>query len=1198
MASRSGYILVLAQIYSMAIKLKPIFKTSIAVLALLLVIVIIVAYWLLNSQSGLTWMLTKASPMITVNSVSGNALNAQINGLRVDIDAVNITAETAKLDWSLSSLLKKSLTINSLNLSQLNVTLKEQAEQATTAYQPWQGLDLPIDIDLRQASVSDISIIQNDRQLLSLSQIDLQVNIKNNLLRINQLDINDADNFVTLEGSVDLSAAANGKVDLQHSTSWAAPSYQITTQGSIYGVWEELTIAQTATSPFAIELDATLNDGLSELLSWTAQLTSSQLPDQALMGEIISVGDGAFESRGQFAPGEGLDSLQASLSGGLSGENEQFANWQIEASTDYQQGNLQIDNLRLTQLNTQRPKYFEVSGQVDNVLAFTDPNNGEGRVDVIGQWNQLQWPIITDSPEVIADGQFKITGTSNDYQLMANTDGQLQGRPLQANIDAELAGEIIIINQIDLFAGNSKAIIDGKIDSAYDINWQLNSPDIGDLLPNASGNLISSGHLTGLRDKPKISLQAESQGLNAFTYSIESLELIADASVGDWQDQLNIVFNTGKISNATNAFAQSINLELTGTGLQHDLSIDAILGSDQLVSQNNNTEIKVQANGGVDGQRWSGQLSELTIDNPLTKTWSLNKSVTLSLAQGAIDVPETCLVNNDQSLCVTVTQDNQNLAANGTIHALNFANLDQFTQAYGLTSVGIANGEFSYVNAARDETSKINVRLESTSSSLSWPRPDSDPQEQETLSIEAIGFVFQQNDEFDLTASLKLQDGDSLNAKINIADGFESPQFNTAQLTGHVDATFQDLANLPPSLLNDITLDGGFSSKLTLGGSVSDPSINLFAEVNNGAVSLAELGLEIEQINLTASSEDSSVIILDGSLICGEGKLDIDGTFDLSNFSTPVIAVQLNGENIQLANTSELIVVGDVNFDTKVTSELIDLKGDIVIASAELDFQLPDSATLASNDVVLAGQEDTKSANQKLDISIDLGEKTHINAKGLNANLTGKLRIFQTLKGIVQGEGEINVENGKYAAYGEELEIDRGSLIFNKGSIDDPNLVLRAQKTIDTTVAGVSVTGRASSPVLNLYSTPSMSDQDILSVLIFNKPIGDIESSDGLTLLRIANSLRGNGEQSKLSKTTNSIRDTIGLSDLSFQLDGNAPSVEAGKRLSSKFFVGYGYGLLDAAQSIILKYQLNTAWSIKADVGVESGADLKYQLER
>jgi translocation and assembly module TamB len=158
-------------------------------------------------------------------------------------------------------------------------------------------------------------------------------------------------------------------------------------------------------------------------------------------------------------------------------------------------------------------------------------------------------------------------------------------------------------------------------------------------------------------------------------------------------------------------------------------------------------------------------------------------------------------------------------------------------------------------------------------------------------------------------------------------------------------------------------------------------------------------------------------------------------------------------------------------------------------------------------------------------------------------------------------------------------------------------LDLSAVKTVNEITAGVRVQGRAQAPELSLFSNPGMSDQDVLSVLIFGKPVSNLASQDSLTLLKIAASLRGNGLD-QFSRMTSKLQDMLGLSSLELRLTGDAPEVVAGKQLSSRFYIGYGYGLLDAVQSLVLRYKLSEAWSIQGDFGADSGADLRYQLER
>lgn len=124
-----------------------------------------------------------------------------------------------------------------------------------------------------------------------------------------------------------------------------------------------------------------------------------------------------------------------------------------------------------------------------------------------------------------------------------------------------------------------------------------------------------------------------------------------------------------------------------------------------------------------------------------------------------------------------------------------------------------------------------------------------------------------------------------------------------------------------------------------------------------------------------------------------------------------------------------------------------------------------------------------------------------------------------------------------------------------------------------------------------------MPDQDILAVLIFKKPVDSLTSNDALTLLRIANSVTGEGPD-QVSKLTQRLEETFGLTELEINLADGAPGLIARKQLTSRFSVAYGYGLLDAAQSLFLRYRLSDRWSIKADLGADSGADLRYQIER
>ena len=144
---------------------------------------------------------------------------------------------------------------------------------------------------------------------------------------------------------------------------------------------------------------------------------------------------------------------------------------------------------------------------------------------------------------------------------------------------------------------------------------------------------------------------------------------------------------------------------------------------------------------------------------------------------------------------------------------------------------------------------------------------------------------------------------------------------------------------------------------------------------------------------------------------------------------------------------------------------------------------------------------------------------------------------------------------------------------------------------------GIQITGTANAPEITLFSTPSMTDEDILSMLVFRKPVSELSSQDGIVLLSIASSLQGDGT-SQITQLSDKVQQIFGLSTFELNLTDTDPNVFVGKQISSKLNVGYGYSLLDAVQSLILEYKMSQNWSVKANAGANSGADLQYKVER
>lgn len=1175
-------------------------------IALLLLVLLSIAalLFLVNTPAGLRVITSFAPDSMVLEGLDGSLNNFSVDTLTLNFEGGRLEAKELQLEWSLLGLLNRSFSVENVTLTKAELTLTETTQPSEEPYQPWAGINLPIDITINNARLNDVSAVQQNQPIFHLDQVLLVANVIDNIVTVDQLRFDEQDNSASLSGRFDIANVDNGEVELLNTVDWRVGENHLIFDGQLSGTWQQLSISQSSSSPLNAQITAEVKNTHSDLISWDASLNSFEPLERADIIANLIIESGTLTSVGEFSPSQGLGSIRASLLGDLNINYARQSAWSAEIELNFDGTDLSVNTLSLVEQNALNPGTINVNGVLEGLSNFADRTNSLGVANLKGHWSNLSVPLALEASNpagssVNSKGVFELSGLSSDFRISANADGvisdsRVNDTPFSSELDVRIAGQSVVVNNARLLSGGTSASASGKIDEYYALKWDVNSPNVADLLPGAVGDFISNGELLGPRDQPQIKLLARSNTLVFNDYQIQNLSVDVDASTGNQQAPLSATLKLKSLSLNNQAVVQNLSVDLSGTLAKHQLKINSTVKQ--------STSIAAQIFGSNDVNvaelNWQGRVAKLSVNNPEFGDWGLSDDVQIKLVGSEASISPSCLSNAEQSICFDASVNNGGQTANLKLTSLALARLNPLIIDYGLAIAGIIDGEFSYAKSDLASAAKVNGFIESANGELSWQALNEDALETKQLAIKALRFDFEQTNEPSVTGLVTLGNGSQLTAKLALSEAFDSPSFKSANLVGQVFLDINDLASLPPSLTADLPINGNLNAKLDLSGTWLKPEIVLNANVVNASAEVPELGLVFDGIEIAATTQDRSTITLEGKLKSGEGWLYINGILNLVNVSKPKIQLTIKGQSLTLANTGELAIVGGVDLKASIDDDLIDLNGSIELTSAEVDFKVPETAILASDDVVLIGAESiAKSIKQRIDLSIDLGSKTHILAQGLDANLVGRLRVTQKPGGLLRGEGQIDVVDGRYTAYNQDLKIDQGRLVFNGGSIDDPSLELRAQKTADDVTAGVQVSGRASAPILGLYSTPTMSDQDVLSVLIFNKRLGELGSQDGLVLLQIANSLRGDG-QSNVSKITRGIQSKLGLTDLQVNLASSAPSIQAGKQLSSKFYVGYGYGLLNAAQTLILRYKLNRAWSIKADLGADSGADLRYQIER
>jgi translocation and assembly module TamB len=198
---------------------------------------------------------------------------------------------------------------------------------------------------------------------------------------------------------------------------------------------------------------------------------------------------------------------------------------------------------------------------------------------------------------------------------------------------------------------------------------------------------------------------------------------------------------------------------------------------------------------------------------------------------------------------------------------------------------------------------------------------------------------------------------------------------------------------------------------------------------------------------------------------------------------------------------------------------------------------------------------------------------------------------------VLRGEGRIQVGEGRYAAYGPSLAIERGVLSFI-GPIDNPGIDVLAVRKTPTVTAGVQVRGTVQRPQVTLYSDPALPDTEKLSWLVLGHGL-DKGGQQEFALLQIA--------AGALMSQTESVNFQAQLADAlridTFELragegeDLTSTVVSVGKRLSSRAILSYEQSLDGLSQVVKVLYQLSPRVRLEAQAGQQSSFDVFYTRE-
>ena len=772
--------------------------------------------------------------------------------------------------------------------------------------------------------------------------------------------------------------------------------------------------------------------------------------------------------------------------------------------------------------------------------------------------------------------------------------GELRGRPLTGNADLKVTPPLVASGTLALNSGKSELRFRGRNSERLDANISLNVASLNDWVPDSGGELQAAFVVRG--KWPELTIDGDARGRDLHAANVRVESLTAQAKVADPRNpEGSLRLDLTKLTAAGFEF-DTVHAQANGAPKSHRFAL-------RVNGQPLALELDLQ--GARTDEGWAGSLQNLVVNVKDAARLALREPANITLGKNTAEISQTCLVDGRIELCAAGA-----LQADGAIRAsYSLANLPLAlanaiaTADLPIKMEGTLQGHGELRRTPQGELFG-DVLIESNEGSIfrhiaAVPGDETQEAPQKLLGYRGFKVAATLSGP-DARASFdtQLEPSATLHGEANVHDLGRT----ASPIAGRVRGQIPDLAPLAvfaPQLAN---VHGRVDADIALGGTVQRPELSGLVSGTELAADIPAVGLKLKNGQLQARPAPSGEITVDGSIVSGEGRLQFAGKADPSG----KIDMHVSGKRVLAADMpgARVIITPDLNLVR--TQERVTLTGAVAIPEATINLQkLPrggEKAQAASSDVVVVDaqtrEEEAKQAPVYAEIKVSVGDKVELTGFGLQANVAGNLQVRESPGQPTLGSGEVRVA-GKYKAYGQDLTIQRGQLLYAWTPLDNPNLNIEATRTVETVTAGLRIRGSAKTPELTVFSDPAMSQANALSYLVAGKPIDEIGAgdSDADAMQTAARSIgvAGGGLLAK------SLGKRLGVDELSVKDDemiGGA-ALTVGQYLSPRLYLSYGVGVFEPGDVITLRYKLSKELAVQTQRGPEDmRAGIEYRIEK
>ena len=339
---------------------------------------------------------------------------------------------------------------------------------------------------------------------------------------------------------------------------------------------------------------------------------------------------------------------------------------------------------------------------------------------------------------------------------------------------------------------------------------------------------------------------------------------------------------------------------------------------------------------------------------------------------------------------------------------------------------------------------------------------------------------------------------------------------------------------------------------VTIRGTIADPHLVGALGIKGGSFSVPELGTAYSGLDTQIEFQPDQVLIKTFSLVDDNGEImRIGGNLRVHERQVGAFQVNLESQNFEVIDnrlgdvqiTSLLALTGTIARPRLIgTIELeaarvevdrvFDMLGGNVYAltpAGELPAEGTTVRTREQQAVQEAAQAEAKQAQaaaveeaaghaprtplfDRLDMDLRVIVPNNLVLRGndirpsgpesvaigdLNVTVGGDVTVRKAPEGDTRMTGVVNTVRGTYDFQGRRFEVEREGVIRFLGTADiNPLIDISATRDFSGVVARVHLRGTLREPTLTLTSDPPLDEADILSLIIFNRPINQIGNEE------------------------------------------------------------------------------------------------------